>query len=274
MMLPKPLDWICGQNRLTAMLHEPVGKPRAAILMLPGGSDYRIGSHRSYVRLALVLAQRGYAVMRMDVSGMGDSGGYHPGFETLGLEINSGIDTLRRTLPPDTKIFLWGQCDGATAILLGLGRHFEVDGAILCNPWVRTAHTSADQVVRHHYRHRLTSGTSWRKLLRGETNIFASVKSLIHAIFTMASSPKIDDAYLADVKKTMRHGRTPCLIVIGSQDAGGQEFRLLNQRYKMSGPTIDQCVITGGNHSFSCPDQRQQLLLTACNWFDERIKAK
>jgi uncharacterized protein len=269
---PTPLDWMHGKNRLTAMLHQPFSRPRAAILMLPGGSDYRIGSHRSYVRLALALAEGGYAVMRMDAVGMGDSSGRHAGFEALGPEIASGIEILRQALPVGTKIFLWGQCDGATAILLGLGRNFEVDGTILCNPWVRTAQTSAAQVVRHHYRHRFANGASWRKLLSGQTNIWASLKSLLNAVRIMAGTPAAGANYLDDIISTLRFGRWPCLIMIGSEDAGGQEFLLLSQRHKLSGSTTEQSVIMGGNHSFSRPDQRQQLLTTARNWLEMRIK--
>jgi uncharacterized protein len=265
---PEPLDWMHDQSRLTAMLHQPAGKPHGAILMLPGGSDYRIGSHRSYVRLALALAESGYAVMRMDASGMGDSGGSHPGFEALGPEIASGLKTMRQILPVGIKIYLWGQCDGASAILLGLGRNFEADGAILCNPWVRTAQTSATQVVRHHYRRRLANGASWRKLLNGQTNILASLRSFFNALKTMSGTYKKNSNYLDDIIKVLRLGRWPCLIVIGSDDAGGQEFRLLSQRYKLSDSTIEQSVIMGGNHSFSRPDQRQQLLTIACNWLE------
>jgi uncharacterized protein len=272
MLAPRPLSWLSGANRLTAMLHETVEAPRAAILMLPGGSDYRIGSHRSYVRLAKKMAGSGYAVMRLDVAGMGDSSGCHSGFEALGPDLASGIAVLRQNLPVGTKVFLWGQCDGASAILLGLGRAFEADGAILCNPWVRTAQTSADQVIRHHYRHRLTSSASWRRLLNGQTNIAASFKSVFKALQTMFGPAPTSNSYLNDIIETLSQNQWPCLIIVGSEDAGGQEFRLLCQRHNLASTTIEQATIAGGNHSFSHPDQRQQLEKIALGWLKTSIK--
>jgi uncharacterized protein len=268
---PRPISWMHGDAQLTAMLHLPVPRPKAAILMLPGGSDYRIGSHRSYVRLAQAMAARGYAVMRVDVSGVGDSSGVHAGFEAVGADIASALAVLREALPQGTKVFLWGQCDGASAILLGLGRSFEADGAILCNPWARTARTSANQVVRHHYRHRLTSGASWRRLLRGQTNIFTSLRSVAKSLKTIAA-PAAASSYIDDMIDTLRQNRWPCLSVIGSEDASGQEFRLLCEHRKIAGPQISLSVIVGGNHSFSHPVQRQQLQEVAGDWLDAYVK--
>jgi uncharacterized protein len=272
MIAPRPLSWISGSNRLAAMLHETSDAPRGAILMLPGGSDYRIGSHRSYVRLAQTMANSGYAVMRLDVAGMGDSSGHHRGFEALGPDLASAIEILRQNLPKGTKVFLWGQCDGASAILLGLGRDFAADGAILCNPWARTAQTSADQVIRHHYRHRLTSGASWRRLLRGQTNIAASAKSVLNALRVMFAKTSKPNSYLDDIISTLQKGTWPFLIVLGSEDAGGQEFRLLCQRHKVVARAMEQALIAGGNHSFSHPDQRQQLERIALTWLKSRTK--
>ncbi len=270
---PLPISWLHADAQLTAMLHMPSMHPKAGILMLPGGSDYRIGSHRSYVRLACAMAQRGHAVMRVDVTGVGDSSGDAAGFEAIGADIASALAVLRGALPPGTKVFLWGQCDGASAILLGLGRSFEADGAILCNPWVRSTYTSANQLVRHHYRHRLTSGTSWRRLLRGQTNILASLRSVTTSLLTMAT-PATVSGYVNDMIETLRQNRWPCLTVIGSQDAGGQEFRLLCKHHKVRGSQISESIIVGGNHSFSHPAQRQQLQNIAGDWLDARMEQR
>jgi uncharacterized protein len=267
---PRPMSWMNGDTRLVAMLHLPIAAPRAAIVMLPGGSDYRIGSHRSYVRLAMVLAEAGYAVMRLDVAGMGDSGGTHFGFEALGSDIASAMLQLRQRLAPETKVFLWGQCDGASAIILGLGR-FQADGAILCNPWVRSAHTSADQLIRHHYRHRLTSRQSWRRLLTGQTNILSSLKAFVGALITVASPAPAMPHYLDTIATSLRAGRSPYLVVIGSADVGGQEFRVFLECHQIVSPTMDLVLIDGGNHSFSTQVQRQALQKTTIHWLESKI---
>ncbi len=265
MSLPLPLSWTCADVTLTAMLHRPPhGTVRSAILMVPGGSDYRIGSHRSYVRLAQALAEAGHMVMRMDVSGMGDSGGLHAGFEALELDIASGLSLLRQHAPADAKIMLWGQCDGASAILISMGAGLAADGAILCNPWVRNAQTAAAQVVRHHYPRQLLRGQSWRRLLTGKTNIWHSVRHLWRSVWILNKGDASQSSYLDRISATLTTARFPCLIVIGENDAGGQEFRLYANKLNLPAGWVTQ--IPGGNHSFSTKTQRDILLRAAFDW--------
>ncbi len=48
---------------------------RLGVLIVVGGPQYRVGSHRQFVLLARALAARGFAAMRFDCTGMGDSDG-------------------------------------------------------------------------------------------------------------------------------------------------------------------------------------------------------
>jgi uncharacterized protein len=272
MILPQPLSWINGETRLTAMLHLPSAEAKSALLMVPGGTDYRIGSHRSYVRLAMAFAAAGHAVMRLDVSGMGDSNGVHAGFENLGADIASAIAVLRQHLAQNTKIILWGQCDAASASLIGLGHNYQADGAILCNPWVRNAETTAEQLVRHHYRRRLTSYQSWRRLLSGQTNVWRSIKNIFAALAVLNTSVSNPSGYFDRMITNLKSGRWPCLVVIGSDDAAGQEFRLFMKKHQIAGPAICLTLIEGGNHSFSDAKQRQALQSTALVWLKTKLK--
>ncbi len=270
MSQPLPLKWMHGDVALTAMLHLPVDTPTSAVLMIPGGSDYRIGSHRVYVRLARALADAGHAVMRLDVAGMGDSSGVYAGFESLSTDIASGLAELRQHMSPKVKIFLWGQCDGASAILIGLGSSFEADGAILCNPWVRNAHTTAEQLVRHHYRHRLTSLAAWKRLFMGQASFSASLKSFLAALKTMTQPAPVHSGYVDPMTRTLKSGQWPCLVVIGSDDAGGQEFRLFMDRHQLLGRAVSRTLIADGNHSFSTRHQREALQETALAWLQKQ----
>jgi uncharacterized protein len=266
---PIPLTWSSGGAMLTAMLHLPkADAPRAAILMLPGGTDYRIGSHRSYVRLAAALCDAGLAVLRLDVSGMGDSGGAYAGFEELGPDIASGIDQLRQRLPVHTPVILWGQCDGASAILLGLGKFFEVEGAILCNPWVRTAQTAAAQVVQHHYRQRLASPQSWQRILKGQTNVWRSFQNLGRALRALLKPTINPGSYLDRIGRSLAAAPCRCLVVIGEYDAAGQEFRLFAKKLALSPEKITHVLIPGGNHSFSTKAQQHKISNEALKWIN------
>ena len=62
-------------NSLYGILSVPKVKPRAAVIIVVGGPQYRVGSHRQFVLLARSLAEQGILALRFDYTGMG----YKPG---------------------------------------------------------------------------------------------------------------------------------------------------------------------------------------------------
>ena len=103
-------------NRLVGTLTQPTGEARAtAILLLNAGVIPRMGAHRINVKLARELASQGFTVLRMDLSGLGDS---LPSDATLTFEqqavsdLKAAMDHLQR-LTPVQQFALAGICSGA-----------------------------------------------------------------------------------------------------------------------------------------------------------------
>ena len=69
------------------------------VLLVTGGSQTRIGSHRMYERLAKSLAGKGYPCFRYDRRGVGDSGGKDPGFRGSGPDIAAAAAAFRGECP-------------------------------------------------------------------------------------------------------------------------------------------------------------------------------
>ena len=169
----------CAGDALVGVLAPPAGAAAGAgtgVLILVGGPQYRAGSHRQFVSLSRALAGAGFATLRFDRRGMGDSGGEPRGFEHLGDDIAAALRTLHAQVPGLTRVVLWGLCDGASAALLGLppahagsepGRIDGIGGLALVNPWVRTDVGQARTALRHYYPQRLRQADFWVKLLRG-----------------------------------------------------------------------------------------------------------
>jgi uncharacterized protein len=128
-----------------------------------------VGSHRHFVQLARELAGAGFACLRFDHRGMGDSPGAVPSFERLDDDIAAALDAFLREQPQLTGAVLWGLCDGASAALMYCARRNDarVRGLALLNPWVRSPQSEARAQVGHYYGQRLRSGAFWRKLLLG-----------------------------------------------------------------------------------------------------------
>lgn len=159
----------CRSDALFGVLARPAQPRDIGVLVIVGGPQYRVGSHRQFVSLSRALAAGGYAVLRFDHRGMGDSGGAQRNFEALDEDIDAAIAALRTQLPALRRVVLWGLCDGASAALLYCARRPAADVAGLCllNPWVRSAESLARTQVRHYYRRRLLQAAFWAKLLRG-----------------------------------------------------------------------------------------------------------
>jgi exosortase A-associated hydrolase 1 len=168
----QPLLLPCADQWLLGLLSMPEQPADTAVLIVVGGPQYRVGSHRQFVQLARHLASGGFPVLRFDVRGMGDSPGGTPvSFEALDDDIAAAIDGLmQHGAGRIRRIVLWGLCDGASAALLywQARRDPRVAGLVLLNPWVRSELSLARAQVKHYYLQRLREPAFWRKLLRGQ----------------------------------------------------------------------------------------------------------
>jgi alpha-beta hydrolase superfamily lysophospholipase len=108
---------------LFGILTEPPGPPREdlpMIVMLNGGSTYRVGPNRLHVGLARELASRGFRSLRMDLCGLGDSVSPDPGAEndpypaTAFRDVTLTLEHLRTRLGT-SRVVLAGLCSGAYA---------------------------------------------------------------------------------------------------------------------------------------------------------------
>lgn len=171
-----PLSFGCAGETLQGVLATPADVPvhGLGVLIVVGGPQVRIGSHRQFVALARRLATQGHATLRFDVRGMGDSTGMPRSFEDLHDDIAAGIDALLAT-PGVDRVVLWGLCDGASACLLYVdaARDARIAGLALLNPWVRSEQSLAQTHVKHYYRQRLLQRAFWSKLLRGGVGLRA-----------------------------------------------------------------------------------------------------
>lgn len=178
----EPLQFFCEGSHLYSMLHLPDGEPKQGIILIVGGPQYRVGSHRQFVQLARALAQAGIAVLRFDYRGMGDSEGGFLGFDDIDADIAAAVDAFERRLPQLQSTALWGLCDGATAAACYAAKDSRINGLVLLNPWVRSEAGEAKAYLRYYYWQRLRQPELWKKIGQGRFNIKDSLGSLLRAL--------------------------------------------------------------------------------------------
>ena len=168
----------CRYEWLYGILNIPQQPATRGVLIVVGGPQYRVGSHRQFVLLARYLAERGIPVMRFDFRGMGDSDGEIRTFEYVGEDLRSAADFFFSECAFLKDIVIWGLCDAASAALFHAHQDTRVSGLVLLNPWVRTEQGIAKAYLKHYYLQRLFELEFWRKLLGGKFNPLSSVRSL------------------------------------------------------------------------------------------------
>ncbi len=172
----------CEGEVLPAIVHSSSETAKRGVLIVVGGPQYRIGSHRQFVLLARALAAEGIPVFRFDYRGMGDASGTLSGFETIKDDIRSAVDCFQSVCPAVKEVVIWGLCDAATAATFYAPDDSRIQGLILLNPWVRSDEGEAKAYIRYYYLKRLHSRDFWRKVFRGRFQVLSSLKSLLEMI--------------------------------------------------------------------------------------------
>ena len=272
-MTAHALQLHCHGDCLLGVLHAPEQAAPRAVLVITGGPQYRVGSHRQFVLLARHLAAQGTATMRFDYRGMGDSAGRPRGFDAVSDDIRAAIDHLFATVPVVREVVLWGLCDGATAAAFYAAGDQRVAGLVLLNPWVRSDSGWARATLRQHYVRRLLSPGFWRRLFAGHVSVAPALASLGQ---TLRAARRVGPAHHAGTLPERLHealarfrGRT--LIILSGADIGAREFQALPARYPhwrhlLESQRVTCAHVAGANHTFACRAWRDQVADLTSDW--------
>lgn len=273
-----PVSFDCEGDRLTGIVSLPVQPATRGVLIVVGGPQYRVGSHRQFTLLARSLAARGIAAMRFDQRGMGDSEGTPPGFEHIGADIRAALDCFVATVPGLNNIALWGLCDGASAIAFYGADDVRVQGLALLNPWIRTESGAARATIKHYYRARLFDRALWVKVLRGRLDLRAALLSAL-GVARSALRPHPDEAPADDLSDRVLDGlarfKGRVLVMLSGADLTAQEFADLSghdPRWKrlLDNPRLTRRDLPGADHTCSRRVWHEQVVDWTCNWMSER----
>jgi pimeloyl-ACP methyl ester carboxylesterase len=273
---------------LAGLLTTPVGGTPSTrgVLLINSGSVHSIGPNRLWVRLARSWAARGMTVVRLDISGLGDSPARTGRMENVvysaeaGDDIASAVRYMREQLHVQ-ECYLLGLCSGAfhgfKAAVSGVPLVFTV----LINPltffWelgkpLEDGIKSYEVVAQaSNYRRKIFSLEPWRKLLSGQLDVryllaFAGRKlgSLIRpgmeAMAHLLHIPLKEDlarellvASRTGVQHFVFAAGEPGIVLLRSQGKRNLAHLLSNKRV-----TID--VVPDADHTFTQLQARDRLV--------------
>ncbi len=269
------LTFDCAGERLFGILSRPEAARDIGVVIVVGGPQTRVGSHRQFVLLARSLAAAGFPVLRFDVRGMGDSTGAQRSFDTLTPDIRAAVDTLQSHCPELRRIVLWGLCDAAAAALLYRDETADprITGLCLLNPWVRSEASLAKTQVKHYYGQRLLQKEFWAKLASGRLNVFAAVAELLRKLGQASTKAKEGPqlSFQQRMARGLRHfdGRT--LLILSGDDYTAKEFLEhvagdAAWRGLLDRPGLTRVDIAAADHTFSSHEWREQVAQACMAW--------
>jgi len=279
--MERAVQFTAGGEVLLGILHEGAPEVERGVLVVVGGPQYRIGSHRQFLLLARYLAAAGIPVLRFDYRGMGDAGGEQREFGRVGEDVRAAIDTFQSELPGLRKVVLWGLCDAASAGLLYAYRDPRVGGLVLLNPWVRTEAGLARAYLKTYYLQRLLSRDFLADVLRGRWHPLRSLRSLMGMLRRAGTSKngeglgREDTDVAGRLPNRMAEGWRrydgPILLILSGDDLTAAEFRETATqapawRGLLTHPRVTRRELPAANHTFSRREWRDQVAEWTLEW--------
>ena len=222
-----PAVFDCAGQTLLGIVHPAEHASSTGVVIVVGGPQYRVGSHRQFVCTARSLASAGYSVLRFDYRGMGDSEGEQRTFDSVADDIRSAVDYLAAAQGVK-QIVLVGLCDAASACWIYCSSDPRVRGLILLNPWVRTQEGEARSYLQHYYLQRIFSRAFWRKAVSGELRLVKSLRELLQNLWQIRGSRQAGESRTTSFIERMYEGlatfKGETLVLISGHDLTAQEF--------------------------------------------------
>lgn len=248
-------------EELVGILHQPQQIKDIGVLMVVGGPQYRVGSHRQFVTLARFLAKNGFPVFRFDYRGMGDSSGAMQDFEQVGSDIKDAVDAFFEQNTSLKQVVLWGLCDAASAIGFYAPSDERVTGLVLLNPWVRTEQGESKAFIKDYYLKRFLSRGFWKKILAGKVNFkstFISLFGKVAGVFKTAET--VADGECLPLPERVLNSFSAFnkeeLFILSGNDLTAKEFiNLVNTNAKgkalMKRTNVSRVDLKESDHTFS-----------------------
>jgi pimeloyl-ACP methyl ester carboxylesterase len=284
--------WFGSPHPLFGVVTSLVAAPRPAgevksrgIVLINSGAVHHVGPNRLYVALARHLAQQGHVVLRMDISGIGDSPTAPGAVENTVYsrhavnDVSAAIKYLREHWHVQ-DVRAAGLCSGAYHAFKAAVARVPVNGIVLINPltffWKEgmslqyPEYRVAADIMR--YRTNVLRPTSWLKVLRGQVNLWESSQVLLRRVLSLVLKPlralarsfrmPLADDLPSELERVVRAGielrfvfaaNEPGVELLRTQ--GGATARKLVRRGLLRIETID-----AADHTFTDSSRRATLI--------------
>ena len=201
-------------------------QPERALIVLNSGAKHHVGNGGMWVTFARRLARRGWVVIRIDVSGIGDSLP-QPGASENDVYTPNAIADLESTIRFARErlgakhVEVTGLCSGAYHSLKGAAAGLPLDGITIINPLVfawkpgmSLAYPPYQMVqAAAQYQRSVLQFKKWVDLVRGRVDLRTIAEVLVHRLLDRAQGLARDLGRMIGVAPSDDLGGELCRIV-------------------------------------------------------------
>ena len=268
----------CRDNRLVGIASVPEKSQEVGVLILVGGPQYRVGSHRQFTLLARSLAESGIPCFRFDYAGMGDSEGDRQAFNEVQGDISAALDRFQEMVPAVKRVTIWGLCDAASVALMYAHKEPRICSLVLLNPWVHGVDYSPGVKLSHYYAPLLRGKETWLRFFTGKIQIGPALKefshdsvSLLRKTLGLPLAVPARHSFVTDMLSGFLHFKGTTLFILSEQDLTAQEFVSLLGSEKEWAAAVARPEVTiehleGADHTFSKKDWQQEMTKLSLLW--------
>jgi pimeloyl-ACP methyl ester carboxylesterase len=284
-------------HSLVGILTEPQEvQPAAdlpAVILLNAGLIHRVGPNRLYVKIARRLAGLGFTVLRIDLSGIGDSAvrpDHLPFHRSAILETREAMDHLEAIRGID-RFLLMGLCGGGDVSFHTACCDPRVVGAVLINAR-RHLHDSTREALhasirnralaRHYWRLALFSSFGARNVLRalrgavdGRNILPLMVAAPVRWLRGRGSAESPEATHVEDLPRLA--GRGVRLLHVYAEGDEGLDYlhTMLGRRLRdwQRRGLFELEIIPGANHTFTLLWSQEALVDRIQNWLGTVVRA-
>ena len=278
-VIEQVIGFCCAGEQLVGVACVPEQAGSIGVIVVVGGPQYRVGSHRQFLLLSRALASAGYPVLRFDYRGMGDSSGELQNFQNVDDDIAAAIDAFVAQYPEVTRVVLWGLCDAASASLLYLDarRDSRVAGLCLLNPWVRSDTSLAKTHMKHYYGQRLFQRNFWKKFLMGKIEVVKVISGLIsnwrmtrRAVGAKAQATE-KEVFQNRMARALTDFKGSAIFILSGNDYTAKEFDQYVADHSMwhgvlDKPSWNRVTLPQADHTFSSAAWRADVARCTLDW--------
>lgn len=247
-MSRRPISFACEGATLIGTLDQAEGA--TGLLLVTGGNELRSGAWAGQALLAARIAKAGHPVFRFDRRGVGDSEGANGGFRSNATDIAAALAAFRAEQPGLTRVIGFGNCDGASALMLAKGA--GLDALALSNPWTIESDEAPPppEAIRDHYKRRLSDPAALLRLLTGKVSPAKLIASLRDAL----RKPPPPSTLAQDMAAGIAGFTGPIRFLVAERDRTAQAFL---GAWDKADTRIHRCP--DATHSYVEPSARERL---------------